>query len=217
MSVNFAVDVRMKNNRHVKTIGMVVLLASVVLLTACSSSENKPSQTSSAPPQNSSAPTITQFYASKPTLPKGETSLLCYGVEGAATVAIDPPIEQLTPSLSRCLNVSPKATTKYTLTAKSTSGAKATRDVTITVGGGPVKLVDFSVNALTLKRGQQASVCFKAQNAVSVTGGPGHFFMKANPAKDCLMDTPAKTTTYRITVHGSSGDEDSQSVTVKVQ
>ena len=55
------------------------------------------------------------------------------------------------------------------------------------------------MNTMTVKRGQQVSVCFKARNASSVTGGPGKFFLKGKASGDCLMDAPAKTTRYEIT------------------
>jgi hypothetical protein len=64
----------------------------------------------------------------------GELASLCYGVEDATAVRIDPPVEALKPFASRCLSVSPAATTRYTLTATGASGAEVSRSLTLTVG-----------------------------------------------------------------------------------
>jgi hypothetical protein len=55
-------------------------------------------------------------------LKRGETARLCYGVENATMVKIDPPIEQLKPTYLHCIDISPKVTTKYTITAEDGKG-----------------------------------------------------------------------------------------------
>jgi hypothetical protein len=160
---------------------------------------------------------ITQFYAAKPQVHKGEGTLLCYGVEDAKSVAVEPHFSDLSPALTRCVEVKPEKTTNYTLTATAADGQKVSNNVTIVVGGLPPDIYDFSVNTMTVKRGQQVSVCFKARNAASVSGGPGKFFLKGKPSGDCLMDAPKKTTRYEITVTGNSGETASRDVTVTVQ
>ena len=76
---------------------------------------------------------ILQFYASPGMVHAGERSLVCYGVENASQVRIDPPIEKITPALSRCLEVRPQRTTEYQLSAESADGTKATQSVTVKV------------------------------------------------------------------------------------
>jgi hypothetical protein len=160
---------------------------------------------------------ITQFYSAKPQIHRGEPALLCYGVENARAVRLDPAVAELSPALTRCFEVKPAETTSYTLTAEGSGGQKVSNNVTIVVGGLAPDIYDFSVNTMTVKRGQQVSVCFKARNATAVSGGPGKFFLKGKPSGDCLMDAPKKTTRYEITVTGSSGETVSRDVTVKVQ
>jgi len=60
---------------------------------------------------------IMGFYAENAVLAPGEKTLLCYGVVHATTVAIEPPVGDVWPSLSRCLEIAPAKTTRYTLTA----------------------------------------------------------------------------------------------------
>lgn len=62
---------------------------------------------------------ILAFYTHADTLARGEKTLVCYGVVNAAKVRLDPPDEDVWPSLSRCFEVGPAKTTRYTLTAES--------------------------------------------------------------------------------------------------
>jgi len=48
-------------------------------------------------------------------------------------VRIDPPVESLRPSYSRCLNVSPRKTTTYTLTAVDAQGNTKTATAVVRV------------------------------------------------------------------------------------
>jgi hypothetical protein len=159
---------------------------------------------------------ITQFYASPPVVPKGEKALLCYGVENAKAVWIEPAVEKLNPALTRCIEVTPAKTTSYTLTAEDSKGATVRQKASIQVGGAKPRMYDISINSKAVKPGQQVSFCFKASNARSVSGAPGKFLMKGNPQRDCLIDAPRKTTTYEIAVSNEEGLTDSASITVEV-
>ncbi len=61
---------------------------------------------------------ILQFYSGSATITKGAKALVCYGVVNAAAVRLDPPVESVWPSLSRCFEVSPARSTRYMLTAE---------------------------------------------------------------------------------------------------
>ena len=193
--------------------GIAVL--TIALLAGCS--RPAPPAEKSAPEPTASRAKITQFYASPPVVAKGDKTLLCYGVEGAKAVRIEPAVEQLSPALTRCFEVKPEKTTSYTLTAEDSGGAAVTQAVEVTVGGSKPRLYDISVNATSVKPGQQVSFCFKGANAATVSGGPGKFFMKGNPQKDCLVHTPQQTTTYQISIANKEGMTDSASVTVEVR
>jgi hypothetical protein len=65
---------------------------------------------------------------------------------------------------------------------------------------------------VSVKRGRAVKVCFKVQNATSVTAQPGKLDRKTN----CLIDYPKKTTTYKITAHGGDHEQDTGTVTVSV-
>lgn len=76
---------------------------------------------------------ILSFYTTAGTIRRGEKTLLCYGVVSAAKVRIDPGVEPVKPSLSRCVEVSPAADTSYTLTAEDETGRSVTASLAISV------------------------------------------------------------------------------------
>ncbi|MGA2327630.1 MAG: hypothetical protein ABSH05_15205 [Bryobacteraceae bacterium] len=86
-----------------------------------------------AAPDAGSAVKILQFYASPGALRKGEQAILCYGVANAKTVRLEPEVEPVWPSLSRCLYVAPRRDTRYTLTAEGADGKRVEESFEIRV------------------------------------------------------------------------------------
>ena len=76
---------------------------------------------------------IRGFYVSPRTIHRGETAQLCYDVANARTVTLDPPVGEVWPSHSRCLNISPRKATTYTLTAKDAAGKTMSQSVELPV------------------------------------------------------------------------------------
>jgi hypothetical protein len=77
---------------------------------------------------------ILDFYASPPVIHRGQPATICYGVNAADRVRIDPPVQELHPAISRCLQVSPLKDTDYKLTAEDRAGHTVTQSLTIKVG-----------------------------------------------------------------------------------
>jgi hypothetical protein len=65
---------------------------------------------------------IIAFYASPNVIEPGQHISLCYGVAQAKTIKIEPPAGDAWPTFTRCLEVTPRKTTTYTLTAMGTTG-----------------------------------------------------------------------------------------------
>jgi hypothetical protein len=76
---------------------------------------------------------IIAFYASPGLIHRGETVDMCYGVSNAKTVKLDPPEANVWPSANRCMQVTPKKTTTYTLTIDDGKGGTANQQLTIMV------------------------------------------------------------------------------------
>ena len=77
---------------------------------------------------------ITQFYASKRDAARGESVLVCYGVENARSVRIEPPIDDhLIPLPAKCIPFAPHRTTTLKLLAEGDKGGEATESITVKV------------------------------------------------------------------------------------
>ena len=194
----------------------MLLIAACGLQMACSNSgKSGPAKSASEPPQAADPVRITQFYATAPRLAAGEQELLCYGVANAKKVWLSPPRQELSAALSRCVEVNPKETTAYTLTAEGDSGPPATSELTVTLGPPHVKIVDVTVSSLAVKPGDAVSLCYNVHFAQSVSISPIGFHGGASN-HGCTMVQPKATTTYVVSAVGPSGDKDEQPVTVKV-
>jgi hypothetical protein len=77
--------------------------------------------------------TFTTFEAAHGVLSRGETTQLCYGVVNAKSVKLDPPVEDIKPSFRHCMDISPKRTTTYTITADDGAGHTKTASLTVRV------------------------------------------------------------------------------------
>jgi hypothetical protein len=76
---------------------------------------------------------ITMFYASPEVVGKGQPAQLCYGVVNAKNVTLDPPAGEVWPSMNRCVDISPKTNTTYTLTADDGAGHADKKQVSVQV------------------------------------------------------------------------------------
>jgi hypothetical protein len=65
---------------------------------------------------------IIAFYASPNLVTPGQHISLCYGVAQAKSIKIEPPAGDAWPTFTRCLDVAPRKTTTYTLTAIDAAG-----------------------------------------------------------------------------------------------
>lgn len=65
---------------------------------------------------------INSFYASPGVIKKGSKADLCYGVVGAKTLRLEPPVQEVWPALNRCLQVTPVRNTEYKLIAEDAAG-----------------------------------------------------------------------------------------------
>ena len=76
---------------------------------------------------------ILDFYASPGAIRLGQHADICFGVTGAARVRIEPPVEQLHPAVSYCMQVAPKRDTDYKLFASNSAGHTISQSLSIKV------------------------------------------------------------------------------------
>jgi hypothetical protein len=197
----------------------MALAAAGAVLAACSSPEQRAAVPSAAPtaaPTAADAARITQFYTTKAQVARGETALVCYGVENATAVWLEPPRQELSTALARCVEVSPAADTTYKLTVEGADGKAVTRELKVTVGAARARILNVNVSALEVKAGDLVSVCYTVENARAVTIDPIGF-RGGSAGKACATDQPRKSTTYTISAVGAGGDKDRERVTVQVK
>src|ERR1700739_456925 len=75
---------------------------------------------------------IQMLYAT-PSIHRGETAQVCYGVANAKSVTLEPQTSQVWPSHNLCIDVKPAKTTTYTLTAIASDGKSVSQQVTVEV------------------------------------------------------------------------------------
>jgi hypothetical protein len=155
---------------------------------------------------------IAHFKADSSFLPTGTAGKLCYGVENATKLDLNPPVEYLLPAAERCIDIAPKQTTTYTLTAWGADGGQDQKSFEVRVGPPLPRLSDLVASSTQVKRGAPVKICFKVENAQTVRAKPGKLDRRTN----CLTDYPRKTTTYKISALGPDSGEDDGTVTVKV-
>jgi len=177
------------------------------------------------PPKAELAPKpakILHFYASQGEIQKGERALICYGVEDALSVRMEPAVEELKPILNRCFAVSPAGTTEYKLIAQGADGGAVSASFTVKVtagsrpvrGGGLIEL--FVASPAAVKPGQIVNLCYSVQGAETVRIEPD-LGMPTSAGKQCVAVRPDRTTTYKLVARGAAGGTEQEQVTVKVQ
>src|SRR5271165_696713 len=98
---------------------MMRLVPGITIIAICGGCGHAPSTSATASATTSAAAPvkITQFYASDKKIPRGLKGNLCYGVEHASKVELTPAADVVWPAAVRCIEISPKQNTTYTLTA----------------------------------------------------------------------------------------------------
>jgi len=75
---------------------------------------------------------ILQLYGPRE-IAAGGKALICYGVVNATAVRLDPPEEKVWPAVSRCFEVTPVRSTRYTITAEGKEHTTVSQSIEIAV------------------------------------------------------------------------------------
>ncbi|HWC98276.1 MAG TPA: hypothetical protein VG456_16065 [Candidatus Sulfopaludibacter sp.] len=163
---------------------------------------------------------ILQFYAREGNLTQGSPTVLCYGVLNARSVRIDPPVEGVSPALSRCVEISPTAATRYTLTAEGSDGHTATESFVLQVTADQTTLPRigyFRVDKDKLEGGRHIfTLAFACKNGEEISIDPPVFPTLHGAPNGQFSVSPDKTTTYTLTVTGKFGHKAQKTLTIQV-
>jgi hypothetical protein len=176
--------------------------------------------------QKASAPAgepvkILAFYPRDVMVTEGGNTLLCYGVSNAASVRIDPPVDGVSPALSRCVEIRPKGETRYTLTATGSDGKSVAQSVTVRTGVDTAslpKITSFQVEGKQKDYSGKTvyTLSFADQNAEEVSIDPPVFPALHGAPSGQFSVKPDKTTTYTLLVKGKNGHVARKQLTVEV-
>jgi len=199
-------------------------LAALLMLAAC---RPAPKPQSEAKPPEQPPVRITHFYASPPVLEPGRHATVCYGVENARAVRLDPPVEELRPAYNRCFQVAPPRDTTYTLVAEGHDGKTVSASFELKVAGArPAKkaapppspeplIQEFTATPLETAPGGRVTVCYAVTENASIRLQPD---VERPPGpRACFSVALRETTRYTLTVTDPSGRTETQSLTVKVR
>ncbi len=199
-------------------------LTALLLITLACKQAPKPAPQKEAP----AAPVrITHFYISPPVLEPGQTALLCYGVENARSVRLQPEVEPLRPAYNRCIQIAPRQDTRYTLTAEGTDGREVSLSVELKVLGaaprqpappkqGPSRtplILEFAASAVQTQPGRPVTLCYQVAPGATVRLEPD--VERPAGARACFSVSPAQTTTYTLTATDSQGRRESRQLTIQ--
>ena len=169
-------------------------------------------------------PRIASFSVSPTTIPTNGQAQLCYEVENAQSVRIEPNVGERRPPTKECINVTSSETLTYSLTAFAANGKSTTQQATLTVEAAPtpppVRPADITYFAVERRDGPAGAVpqlrlCYEVRYAdhAEIDNDIGE--VKLN-SRDCRTITPQQTTTYTISATGADGTTKTRQVTADV-
>lgn len=194
-------------------------------MAACGGSTPVPDPPAARPAAPALAPArpepakVLQFYASPAKVAPGEETIICYGVENADTVRIEPEIRKLTPSRNRCFSFAPPKSATYRLTAAGPAGrASATLTVTVEKPVEPDREMSlitlFLANQTWVPKGQAVTLCYGLEGADQVSLEPA--VRELDPVSSCFTVKMEQTTTFRLKAFGRGRTEEKE-ITVEVR
>ena len=170
------------------------------------------------PPQQAGSGTavrITQFYAISGEMTDAERNTICYGVENAKSVRMEPPVEHVWPTAARCFWVAPRQDTEYRLIADGFDGSQRTESFVVHVKPAPPSILFLAVSHKEIQNGDAVTFCYGVTHAKAVRLDPVGWSL-APTAKNCARFYPHATTKFTLVASGS-GNPDTDQFTVKVR
>ena len=158
---------------------------------------------------------ITQFYARSGETTEGDPNLVCYGVRNAASVRMEPPVENLTPALNRCFFVDPPQDTTYRLVAEGADGRRAEQSFRVHVKPAPAAILMFATSERRVPIGEAVTVCYGVAHATAVRLEPNGWPLPLG-TNNCTRFYPKVSTSYALVATSLGGsDRKAFSVTVR--
>ena len=189
-------------------------------LTGCSEQSEPVKRPAPQVPQTPPAPPkVLQFYASPGVVERGEPVTMCYGVENAKSVSIDPNVRTLKASWNRCFTLWPSKTTTYKLTAVG-DGGEVSAELVVKVrmpvappSRSPITM--FTTSDEEVSKGQPVTLCYGLEEARALRIDPP--VRELEPVSGCFTLILEETTTFILVATGEDGREHQAEATVRVK
>jgi hypothetical protein len=167
-------------------------------------------------PDSGTSARIVQFYARSAQITDGERGLICYGVENARAVRLEPAVQDLAPALVRCFWVEPKEDTTYRMVAEGFDGSRAEASFEIQVKPAPPVFRMVAVSDKAIPAGEVVTVCYGVEHATAVRLDPIGWRLPP-VAKNCVRFYPKQTMEYALVASGAAGMEEREKFRVAVK
>ncbi|HKE28735.1 MAG TPA: OmpA family protein [Bryobacteraceae bacterium] len=159
-------------------------------------------------------PQIVTFVATPQNISPGESTKLCWQVNGATSIGITPGVGTNL-NANDCATVSPTVTTTYTLTATNAAG-QIQGNVTVNVG--IVQILSFTANPVTsTAAGNPVVLTWQTANATSVVLIGADIPPTNVPVNGTFTVNPITNETYTLTAYGPGGQTVSTTISVFVR
>jgi len=149
---------------------------------------------------------ILMFYSAQAVPKLGRPSTVCYGVTNAVSLKLDPPLADIKPSISNCVEVTVNHPQMLTLTATGKEGEQAVAAFKL---GSPVRRPAFTflqLSTFTPRRGDPVTLCYgtyAAQRVRMLPGGP-----PLKPGKRQCIEWHPDAAQYRLVAESQSGRDE---------
>lgn len=169
------------------------------------------------------SPKVTEFKVRPNRIKTGEPVTLCFKVENASRIDIEPGIAKNRPvdSFGPCVQQRPRSTTTYTIIAFNDSGLKSQpgQDTVTVEEPQPLKharILFFQPTPQKIKRGERVRLCYGVTdaNTTSISPAPGEV---PSAEKNCVDQAPRQSTTYTLKTTGEDNKPETLSESVTVE
>jgi len=163
-----------------------------------------------------SIPQVVVFTASPQTISAGQSSQLCWQVNGATSISISNGVGSNLQA-NACQTVSPQTTTTYVLTATNATGQI---QASVTVNVGSTMILSFTASPeFVTSQGNPVVLSWTTQNATSVAlvGGDMTSSPANLPVNGSFTVTPMDNATYTLIAYGPGGSSVSAVISVYVR
>ncbi len=158
------------------------------------------------PPKPPVTPRVASFSVNPTTVRANTQAQLCYEVENAVSVRIEPNVGERKPASKECLTVTAAETTTYTLTAFASDGTTISQQVTLNIEAPTAlaQILRFEVQRQINPNDVQFRLCYEVRNAAraEIDNDAGPVVLDRF---NCQPVSPQQTTTYTLSATGTDG------------